>query len=63
VLARLNAALKVALKDPDLIRKQEALGLAVTQDGRLDPAGHRNFLESEKARWSRVIKDAGEYAD
>lgn len=63
VLARLNAALKVALKDADLIRKQEALGLAVTQDGRLDPAGHRNFLESEKARWSRVIKDAGEYAD
>ncbi|WP_439606153.1 tripartite tricarboxylate transporter substrate-binding protein [Hydrogenophaga sp.] len=63
VLARLNAALKAALKDPDLIRKQEALGLAVTQDGRLDPAGHRNFLESEKARWSRVIKDAGEYAD
>ena len=63
VLARLNAALKVALKDPDLIRKQEALGLAVTQDGRLDPAGHRNFLESEKARWSRVIKNAGEYAD
>lgn len=63
VLARLNAALKVALKDTDLVRKQEALGLAVTQDGRLDPAGHRNFLESEKARWSRVIKDAGEYAD
>lgn len=63
VLARLNAALKVALKDTDLIKKQEALGLAVTQDGRLDPAGHRNFLESEKARWSRVIKDAGEYAD
>lgn len=63
VLVRLNAALKVALKDTDLIKKQEALGLTVTQDARLDPAGHRTFLESEKARWSKVIKDAGEYAD
>lgn len=63
VLARLNAALKVALKDPDLIKKQEALGLTVTSDDRLDPPGHRKFLEAEMVRWSRVIKDAGEYAD
>jgi tripartite-type tricarboxylate transporter receptor subunit TctC len=63
VLARLNAALKVALKDPDLIKKQEALGLTVTSDDRLDPPGHRKFLETEMVRWSRVIKDAGEYAD
>jgi len=63
VLARLNAALKAALKDPDLIKKQEALGLTVTTDDRLEPAGHRKFVEAEKARWSKVIKDAGEYAD
>lgn len=63
VLARLNAALKLALKDPDLIKKQEALGLTVTSDDRLEPAGHRKFVEAEKARWSKVIKDAGEYAD
>ncbi|MDP2016418.1 tripartite tricarboxylate transporter substrate-binding protein [Hydrogenophaga sp.] len=63
VLARLNAALKVALKDPDLIKKQEALGLTVTTDDRLEPAGHRKFLEAEKERWSQVIKAAGQYAD
>lgn len=63
VLARLNAALKVALKDPDLIKKQEALGLAVTSDQRLEPVGHRKFLEAEKERWSQVIKAAGQYAD
>jgi tripartite-type tricarboxylate transporter receptor subunit TctC len=63
VLARLNVALKLALKDPDLIKKQEALGLTVTTDDRLEPAGHRKFVEAEKARWSKVIKDAGEYAD
>lgn len=63
VLARLNAALKVALKDPDLIKKQEALGLTVTTDDRLEPVGHRKFLEAEKERWSQVIKAAGQYAD
>ena len=63
VLARLNAALKLALTDPDLIKKQEALGLTVTTDDRLEPAGHRKFLEAEKERWSQVIKAAGQYAD
>ena len=63
VLARLNAALRVALKDPELVRREEALGLAVVSDDRLDPAGHRKFVEAEKARWSKVIKEAGEYAD
>jgi tripartite-type tricarboxylate transporter receptor subunit TctC len=63
VLAKLNAALRMALKDPDLIKRQEALGLKVTTDERLDPAGHRKFLEAEKARWAKVIKEAGEYAE
>ena len=63
VLAKLNAALRTALKDPDLIKREEALGLTVVDDDRLDPAGHKKYLEAEKARWSKVIKDAGEYAD
>lgn len=62
-LARLNAALRVALKDPELIRRQEALGLRVVTDSRLEPAGHKNFVESEMVRWSRVIKESGEMAD
>ncbi|TFZ03469.1 tripartite tricarboxylate transporter substrate-binding protein [Ramlibacter rhizophilus] len=63
VLARLNAALRAALKDPDLIKRQGALGLTVISDERLDPAGHRRFVETEKQRWAKVIKEAGEYAD
>ena len=63
VLARINAALRAALKDPELIKREEALGLAIVNDDRLDPAGHRKFLVAETARWSKVIKDAGEYAD
>ena len=63
VLAKLNAALRAALKDPELIKREEALGLTVVTDERLDPAVHRKFVETEKTRWAQVIKDAGEYAD
>ncbi len=63
VLAKLNSALRVALKDPELIKREEALGLTVVTDDRLDPVNHRKFVEAEKIRWSKVIKDAGEYAD
>jgi tripartite-type tricarboxylate transporter receptor subunit TctC len=55
--------LRDALKDPELVKRQEALGLTVVTDERLDPAGHRKFVEAEKQRWAKVIKDAGEYAD
>jgi tripartite-type tricarboxylate transporter receptor subunit TctC len=63
VLAKLNAALKVALKDPDFIKKQEALGAVVVTDKRVEPAEHKKFVAAEIAKWSPVIKAAGVYAD
>lgn len=63
VLTKLNAALKVALKDPDFIKKQEALGAVVITDKRVEPAEHKKFVAAEIAKWSPVIKAAGVYAD
>jgi len=63
ILEKLNAGLRTALKDPDLIRRQEALGVAVVNDDRLDPVGHKRFVETEITKWSSVIKAAGQYAD
>jgi tripartite-type tricarboxylate transporter receptor subunit TctC len=63
VLAKLNGALRTALKDAELIARQEMLGLSVVKDDRLDPQVHRKFLVAEKERWGKVIKDAGDYAD
>lgn len=63
VVAKLNSALRAALKDPDLIKRQEALGLTIVTDSRLDPAGHRKFVEAEVQRWGKVIRESGEYAD
>ena len=62
-LEKLNAALRAALKDPEFNKRQEALGAVVITDGRLAPAEHRKFVESEIAKWGPAIKAAGQYAD
>ena len=59
VVEKLNAALRSALKDPELIKRQEALGITVMTDARLAPTEHRKFFESEVERWTKTIKDAG----
>jgi tripartite-type tricarboxylate transporter receptor subunit TctC len=63
ILAKLNTALKAALKDPDFIKKQEGLGAVVVTDKRVEPAEHKKFVAAEIAKWSPVIKAAGVYAD
>ena len=63
VQAKINAALKLALKDPDFIKKQEGLGAVVVTDKRVEPAEHKAFVASEIAKWTPVIKAAGVYAD
>jgi len=63
VVAKLNAALKAALKDADFIKKQEGLGAVVVNDKRVEPAEHKKFVAAEIAKWSPIIKAAGVYAD
>ena len=63
VVKTLNDALKVALKDPEFIKKEEGLGAVVVTDGRVNPAEHKKFVASEVAKWGAVIKAAGQYAD
>ncbi len=63
VLTKINEALKVALKDPEFVKKQEGLGAVVVTDKRIEPAEHKKFVAAEIAKWSPVIKAAGVYAD
>jgi tripartite-type tricarboxylate transporter receptor subunit TctC len=63
VLAKLNGALKAALKDPEFIKKQESLGAMVVTDKRAEPAEHKRFVAAEIVKWTPVIKAAGVYAD
>ncbi len=60
---KLNDALKVALKDPEFVKKQEGLGAVVVSDRRSEPAEHKKFVAAEIAKWSPIIKAAGVYAD
>jgi tripartite-type tricarboxylate transporter receptor subunit TctC len=63
VLAKINTALKTALKEPDFVKKQEGLGAVVVTDKRMEPAEHKKFVAAEIAKWSPIIKAAGVYAD
>ena len=63
ILAKLNEAMKAALKDPEFIKKQEGLGAVVANDKRIEPAEHKKFVQAEIDKWGKVIKAAGTYAD
>ena len=60
---KINAALRAALKDPEFIKRQEALGSVIISDARLGQAEHKKFVEAEIAKWGPAIKAAGQYAD
>ena len=63
VTDKLNAALREALKDPEFIKRQEALGAVIVTDDRVTPAGHKKFVAAEIDKWGAAIKAAGQYAD
>jgi len=59
----INTALRAALKDPEFIKRQEALGAVVVTDNRQSPVEHKKFVEAEIGKWGPAIKAAGQYAD
>ena len=63
VLTRINNALKIAVKDPEFVRKEEGLGAVVVADKRVEPAEHKKFVQAEIDKWAVVIKNANAYAD
>jgi tripartite-type tricarboxylate transporter receptor subunit TctC len=60
---KINAALRTALKDPEFIKRQEALGAVVITDARVGSAEHKKWVESEINKLGPAIKAAGQYAD
>jgi len=63
VVSKINAALKAALKDPEFVKKQEALGAVIINDKRNEPGEHKKFVIAEIAKWGPVIAAAKEYID
>ncbi len=63
ILKKLNDALKVALKDPDFVQREESLGAVVVNDKRTEPAEHKKFVQAQINQWTPLIKAAGVYVD
>jgi tripartite-type tricarboxylate transporter receptor subunit TctC len=63
VIEKLNAALKVALKDPGIVSKFAELGTEPVPESRATPEALRSHLKTEIDKWSPIIKKAGVYAD
>ncbi|OSZ62566.1 tripartite tricarboxylate transporter substrate-binding protein [Hydrogenophaga sp. IBVHS2] len=63
ITKKLNDALKVALKDPEFIKKQEDLGALVVTDNRVTPEGHKAFVGDQVKKLKAVIDAAGQFAD
>ena len=63
ITSKLNAALKLALKDPEFLKKEEGLGAVVMNDKRVEPLEHKKFVAAEIAKWGPVIAAAKEYID
>jgi tripartite-type tricarboxylate transporter receptor subunit TctC len=63
VMDKINAALKLALKDPEFIKREEALGAVIMTDARINMAEHKKFVEAQINKLGPVIKAAGQYAD
>ena len=63
VTDKINVALRTALKAPEFVKRDEALGAVVITDACLAGAEHKKFVEAEIAKWGPIIKAAGQYAD
>jgi predicted nucleic acid-binding protein len=63
ITTALNDAMKKALKDPEFIKKQEALGALVVTDKRVDPAEHKKFVAAEIQKIKVAVDASGKYAD
>jgi tripartite-type tricarboxylate transporter receptor subunit TctC len=59
VVAKVNGALKVALKDPVVIERFAGLGTEPVAESRAAPEVHKQFLTSEVAKWKKVFDSAG----
>jgi tripartite-type tricarboxylate transporter receptor subunit TctC len=63
IVQKLSAALKGALKDPELVKRFNDINTEPMPDDRATPeAAHRKLL-SEIDRWAPIINAVGEYAD
>jgi tripartite-type tricarboxylate transporter receptor subunit TctC len=63
VIDRVNAAVRAALKDPDVVKRMDDLGAEIVPDSKQTPEGLQAWLKSEIDKWGPIIKAGGKFAD
>jgi len=63
VVQKLAAAVRGALKDPEIVKRFADINTTTADDSRASPPGLTRTLNSEIDKWAPVIKAAGQYAD
>jgi tripartite-type tricarboxylate transporter receptor subunit TctC len=63
ILDKMNAAVRAALKDPDVVKRMADLGAEIAPDSKLTPEGLQTWLKAEIDKWGPVIKASGTFAD
>ena len=63
VVDRMNAAVRTALKDPDVVKRMDDLGAEIVPDATNTPEALHKWLQAEIDRWGPIIKAGGKFAD
>jgi tripartite-type tricarboxylate transporter receptor subunit TctC len=63
ILDKMNAAVRTALKDPDVMKRMADLGAEIAPDSKLSPEGLQTWLKSEIDKFGPVIRAGGTFAD
>jgi tripartite-type tricarboxylate transporter receptor subunit TctC len=63
IIDRMSAAVRTALKDPDVVKRMADLGAEIVPDSKLSPEGLQTWLKSDIDKWGPVIRASGKFAD
>ncbi|HEX7890025.1 MAG TPA: tripartite tricarboxylate transporter substrate-binding protein [Ramlibacter sp.] len=63
VVDRMNAAVRAALRDPDVVKRMDDLGAEIVPDAKNTPEALHVLLKSEIDKWGPVIRAGGKFAD
>lgn len=63
VTAKFGDAVRVALKDPAVVKRMAELGAVIVPEIKQTPEGLQTWLKQETARYAPVLKAAGQFAD
>ena len=63
IVDKMNAAVRTALKDPEVMKRMDDLGAEIVPDATNTPEALHTWLRSEIDKWGPVIKAGGKFAD